>query len=117
LHYHPIPNGAKQKEKAGNRPKHRPRAATRFYQAASANPRPVGFTPEMFGAPAATADAIFPAVGADEPPLHLGAWSVAPDDSPNLRGPSGLLGEVGSGVEHSAGLTRAITNIIEGRSA
>ncbi len=76
----------------------------------------LGFTPEMFGAPAATADAIFPA-GADEPPLHLGAWSVAPDDSPNLRGPSGLLGEVGSGVEHSAGLTRAITNIIEGRSA
>jgi hypothetical protein len=75
LHYHPIPNGAKQKEKAGNRPKHRPGAATRFYQAASANPRPVGFTPEMFGAPAATPDAIFPAVGADEP---RSTWVLGP---------------------------------------
>jgi hypothetical protein len=28
-------------------------------------------TPDMFGDPAATADAIFKAVDADEPPLHL----------------------------------------------
>jgi len=52
------------------------------------------FTPGMFGDPAATADAIFQAVDADEAPLP-GARAVAPDDSPGLYGPSGLFGRSG----------------------
>jgi hypothetical protein len=60
-------------------------------------------TPEMFGDPAATADAIFKAVDADEPPLHLVLGAVVPDDSPSLLGPSGLLGEMGSSVERCTG--------------
>ena len=74
-------------------------------------------TPKMFGDPAATSDAIFRAVDADEPRLHLVLGPLAARRFAKITRAVWPLGDVGSGIERRTGLASVMKNPIKMRSS